>query len=188
MQTIKSHQDFERVFTQGKRLNHPLIRMVICDCVSEGDPAQVAFAAAKSWGTPWCATAPNACCARPPVHASCPSKAVRSSYSQRHARVRHRPRRCARRSRRYCDAPVWLRPLRVRSGSAMIKRFFLAAIHWYQRRISPVLPDACIYIPTCSQYAVEAIEKYGVVKGCWLGMRRILRCHPFHAGGYDPVP
>ena len=50
MQTIKSHQDFERVFTQGKRLKHPLIRMVICDCVSEGDPARVAFAAAKRLG------------------------------------------------------------------------------------------------------------------------------------------
>lgn len=70
----------------------------------------------------------------------------------------------------------------------MFKRFCLAAIRGYQRYISPLLPDACIYIPTCSQYAVEAIEKYGVVKGCWLVVRRILRCHPFHAGGYDPVP
>lgn len=70
----------------------------------------------------------------------------------------------------------------------MFKRFCLAAIRGYQRYISPLLPDACIYIPTYSQYAVEAIEKYGVVKGCWLGVRRILRCHPFHAGGYDPVP
>lgn len=70
----------------------------------------------------------------------------------------------------------------------MFKRFCLAAIRGYQRYISPLLPDACIYIPTCSHYAVEAIEKYGVVKGCWLGVRRILRCHPFHAGGYDPVP
>lgn len=70
----------------------------------------------------------------------------------------------------------------------MFKRFCLAAIRGYQRYISLLLPDACIYIPTCSQYAVEAIEKYGVVKGCWLGVRRILRCHPFHAGGYDPVP
>lgn len=70
----------------------------------------------------------------------------------------------------------------------MFKRFCLAAIRGYQRYISPLSPDACIYIPTCSQYAVEAIEKYGVVKGCWLGVRRILRCHPFHAGGYDPVP
>ena len=70
----------------------------------------------------------------------------------------------------------------------MLKRLVLAAIHGYQRAISPLLPDACIYIPTCSQYAVEAIDKYGVVKGCWLGARRILRCNPLHAGGYDPVP
>ena len=70
----------------------------------------------------------------------------------------------------------------------MLKRLALAAIHGYQRFISPLLPDACIYIPTCSQYAVEAIEKYGVVKGCWLAAKRILRCNPFHSGGYDPVP
>ena len=70
----------------------------------------------------------------------------------------------------------------------MVKRLALAAIRGYQRHISPLLPDACIYIPTCSQYAVEAIEKYGVVRGCWLGVRRILRCTPLHAGGYDPVP
>lgn len=70
----------------------------------------------------------------------------------------------------------------------MGKRACLAAIRWYQQMISPLLPDACIYIPTCSQYAVEAIEKYGVVKGCWLGLRRILRCHHLHAGGFDPVP
>ena len=70
----------------------------------------------------------------------------------------------------------------------MLKRLAIAAIRGYQRRISPLLPDACIYIPTCSQYAVEAIGKYGVAKGCWLGARRILRCNPLHAGGYDPVP
>ena len=70
----------------------------------------------------------------------------------------------------------------------MGRRFVISCIRFYQRFISPVLPDSCIYIPTCSQYAVEAIEKYGVLKGCWLGIRRILRCHPFHAGGYDPVP
>lgn len=70
----------------------------------------------------------------------------------------------------------------------MLKKAVLAVIRWYQRGVSPFLPDTCIYIPTCSQYAIEAIEKYGVVKGCWLGARRILRCHPLHAGGYDPVP
>ena len=70
----------------------------------------------------------------------------------------------------------------------MPKRLVLTLIHGYQRLISPLLPDACIYIPTCSQYAIEAIEKYGVVRGCWLAVRRILRCNPLHAGGYDPVP
>lgn len=70
----------------------------------------------------------------------------------------------------------------------MGKRLVLAIIRLYQRYISPILPDSCIYVPTCSQYAVQAIEKYGVLKGCSLGFRRILRCHPFHAGGYDPVP
>lgn len=70
----------------------------------------------------------------------------------------------------------------------VFKRAVIAAINWYQRCVSPLLPDACIYIPTCSQYAVEAIQAYGMVKGCWLGLRRILRCVPTHAGGYDPVP
>ena len=69
-----------------------------------------------------------------------------------------------------------------------MKRVLLAMIRFYQRYISPGLPPRCRYIPTCSQYALEAIEKYGALKGSYLAMRRILRCHPFHKGGYDPVP
>ena len=61
-------------------------------------------------------------------------------------------------------------------------------IRIYQRVISPLLPDACIYIPSCSQYAVEAIGKYGVLKGSVLAARRIGRCNSLHIGGYDPVP
>ena len=69
-----------------------------------------------------------------------------------------------------------------------MKRFLLGLIHFYQRYISPGLPPRCRFIPTCSQYAVEAIEKYGALKGGWLAFRRVLRCNPFHKGGYDPVP
>lgn len=70
----------------------------------------------------------------------------------------------------------------------MMRRGVLCVIRFYQRMVSPLLPDACIYNPTCSQYAIEAVEKYGVFKGCWLATRRILRCNPLHVGGYDPVP
>src|SRR3569833_4370011 len=62
------------------------------------------------------------------------------------------------------------------------------AIRGYQVAISPVLPPACRYYPTCSNYAIEAIEKYGALRGGWMAARRIGRCHPFSPGGYDPVP
>ncbi|WP_423767113.1 membrane protein insertion efficiency factor YidD [Enorma phocaeensis] len=61
-------------------------------------------------------------------------------------------------------------------------------IRFYQRFISPLLPASCIYRPTCSQYAVQAIERYGVIRGFLLALRRIMRCNPLHSGGYDPVP
>ena len=64
----------------------------------------------------------------------------------------------------------------------------MVAIRWYRRYLSPLLPDSCIYSPTCSEYALEAIEKYGAAKGGWLAFRRILRCNPFCRGGHDPVP
>ena len=69
-----------------------------------------------------------------------------------------------------------------------MKKLLLAAIRFYQREISPLFPARCRYIPTCSEYAVEAVEKYGALKGGWLALKRLLRCHPFHKGGYDPVP
>lgn len=70
-----------------------------------------------------------------------------------------------------------------------MKGVFLFLIRFYQRWISPYLPRRCRFIPTCSQYAVEAIEKYGALKGGWLALRRFLRCHPFYKGDiYDPVP
>ena len=58
----------------------------------------------------------------------------------------------------------------------------------YQYAISPLLGRNCRYYPTCSEYAVEAVEKHGAIKGGWLGAKRVCRCHPWHPGGYDPVP
>lgn len=69
-----------------------------------------------------------------------------------------------------------------------MKRVLLALVRFYRRAISPFRPPRCRYTPTCSQYALEAIEKYGALKGGWMAFRRILRCNPFHKGGYDPVP
>ncbi|MBQ2201762.1 MAG: membrane protein insertion efficiency factor YidD [Clostridia bacterium] len=69
-----------------------------------------------------------------------------------------------------------------------MKRVFLAILRFYKRCISPLLPNACIYTPTCSEYAMEAIEKHGVLKGTGLAIWRLLRCNPFAKGGYDPVP
>lgn len=69
-----------------------------------------------------------------------------------------------------------------------MKKLLIALIRFYQRFISPALGPHCRYTPTCSQYACEALQKYGVFKGGYLALRRILRCHPFHPGGYDPVP
>jgi putative membrane protein insertion efficiency factor len=69
-----------------------------------------------------------------------------------------------------------------------VKRFFLSAIDFYQRRISPGLPAGCRYLPTCSHYGREAIAKHGVVHGTVLIIWRLMRCNPLSKGGYDPVP
>jgi putative membrane protein insertion efficiency factor len=60
-------------------------------------------------------------------------------------------------------------------------------IRVYKRALSPLLPSACRFYPTCSEYTREAIERYGVARGAWLGAKRLARCHPFNPGGYDPV-
>lgn len=69
-----------------------------------------------------------------------------------------------------------------------MKRIALALLRSYKDRVSPLMPPSCRFIPTCSEYAYEAIERHGVPRGIWLGVRRLLRCHPFSRGGYDPVP
>ncbi|MDR2671243.1 MAG: membrane protein insertion efficiency factor YidD [Oscillospiraceae bacterium] len=69
-----------------------------------------------------------------------------------------------------------------------MKRVLLALIRFYRRSISPLRPPTCRFVPTCSEYALEAVTRYGAARGAWLALRRVLKCHPFHAGGYDPVP
>ncbi|HEY3137765.1 MAG TPA: membrane protein insertion efficiency factor YidD [Blastocatellia bacterium] len=68
-----------------------------------------------------------------------------------------------------------------------MKVVLIFLIRVYQLLISPILPPSCRFTPTCSDYTMQAIEKYGPLRGIYLGARRLLRCHPFHPGGYDPV-
>ena len=69
-----------------------------------------------------------------------------------------------------------------------MKQILMALVKFYRKFISPMRRPCCRFIPTCSQYALEALEKYGAVKGSWLALKRILRCNPLCKGGYDPVP
>jgi hypothetical protein len=68
------------------------------------------------------------------------------------------------------------------------RRMVVGLIRGYQRVVSPALPASCRFTPSCSQYTLEAVDRHGVLRGGWLGLRRLVRCHPFHPGGFDPVP
>ncbi|MDR1839006.1 MAG: membrane protein insertion efficiency factor YidD [Treponema sp.] len=69
-----------------------------------------------------------------------------------------------------------------------MKNIALIIIRFYQQAISPHFPPVCRYYPSCSSYAYDAVNKYGFLRGCLMAVKRIMRCHPFHRGGYDPVP
>jgi hypothetical protein len=73
-------------------------------------------------------------------------------------------------------------------GEIAMKTMLIFLIRVYQKLISPLLPPSCRFFPSCSEYACQALAKHGVLKGVWLAGKRLLRCHPWHAGGYDPVP
>jgi hypothetical protein len=72
--------------------------------------------------------------------------------------------------------------------SGVSTRILVALVHAYRLLLRPVLGGSCRFTPSCSSYAIEALERHGAVRGTWLSLRRILRCHPFHPAGYDPVP
>ncbi|MCR5697709.1 MAG: membrane protein insertion efficiency factor YidD [Marinilabiliaceae bacterium] len=69
-----------------------------------------------------------------------------------------------------------------------MKTILILLVKFYKNFISPMTPPSCRYTPTCSQYALEALQKYGAIKGSWLALKRLLRCHPWGGSGYDPVP
>ncbi len=84
------------------------------------------------------------------------------------------------------NLPWWRKALH---GARCVPRLlFIVMIRGYQQVISPLTPPSCRFVPTCSAYAIEALQRYGVVKGSWLAIKRIARCHPWNPGGYDPVP
>lgn len=94
------------------------------------------------------------------------------------------PLRNPRKTRTGSSAP----PKRLTSSFVVWSRAsVLFALRGYKLLISPFLPSACRFSPTCSEYMLEAVAKHGVAKGIWMGIKRLGRCHPFHAGGYDPV-
>lgn len=70
----------------------------------------------------------------------------------------------------------------------MMRSLALLLLRFYKRFLSPLLPPMCRFEPTCSVYTMQAVEKYGALRGSWLGVRRLARCHPFNPGGWDPVP
>lgn len=76
----------------------------------------------------------------------------------------------------------------MRSPLAWPQATVLLAIRGYQKVLSPLNPPVCRFHPSCSEYARQAVERYGAVRGGWLAVRRLVRCHPFHPGGYDPIP
>lgn len=86
------------------------------------------------------------------------------------------------------EAPRGAGPRPTPALTRLPRTALIYLVKGYQVSLSPLLPPSCRYFPSCSAYAVEALEKHGAIRGSWLAARRILRCHPFRPGGFDPVP
>lgn len=86
------------------------------------------------------------------------------------------------------SATFWLYAKSSELWLEHMKKILISIIRFYRKHISPMRPPSCRFYPTCSAYALEALEKYGAAKGTWLTLKRLSKCHPFHKGGYDPVP
>jgi putative membrane protein insertion efficiency factor len=110
--------------------------------------------------------------------------AITWSTSSRRQRQRHS------RISSAISLPLFVAPLRIMSEDwrGKLRRAAVLPLRFYKRFISPFLPPMCRFEPTCSVYAMQAIERHGLVRGAWLALRRLSRCHPFHPGGWDPVP
>lgn len=135
------------------------------------------------------ATARSACCGKLLVHAGFLVQDMTSFCLRRLERARCIPPMLFPRCISLCIGLTFMSKCGIgQTISRALRMLFVAPIRVYQRVVSPLLPASCIYTPTCSQYAVEAIEKHGIVQGSWLAIRRIIRCNPLHDGGYDPVP
>lgn len=87
-----------------------------------------------------------------------------------------------------CGQPLSCAEFSVRNSRFSMKGLLTGVIRLYRRYLSPLKGPTCRFYPTCSQYALTAIERYGALRGGWMAVVRVLKCHPFHPGGYDPVP
>ena len=197
---IKRRSDFQRVYRSGRSFANRYFVLYVFP--SDGVRGRVGFAAGKKLG---CAVTrnrepgprPRGCgylARRPQAHRRCQVPCCRAGFPAARPAGGHLqgleegPARLSRAEA--CGAPqgvVWEIDCKAKEVLSL-KTLFLLLVRFYRGFISPMFPPSCRYVPTCSEYALEAIERYGARRGGWLALKRILRCHPFHKGGYDPVP
>ena len=203
---IKQHSDFQRVYRAGRSFANRYFVLYVFP--SDAVRGRVGFAAGKKLGCAVtrnrvkrlrdvpaasgpCARGRSTAARRPQGHGGCQMSGGRESFPASWRESRHL--QGCEESQGYTGTrgSSW-RPAQSLCRKAkevlMLKTVLLLLVRFYRGFISPMFPPSCRYVPTCSEYALEAIERYGARRGGWLALKRILRCHPFHKGGYDPVP